>query len=196
MKKTIRNFARKAAVFAVMTALLIPSAACGKKQNTETTAAETTEAAETSTEESSSGASTAEETTAAESTSENSSSAVTSGKLTGFLTDINENFTEGGSAGISLRAASEAADLMTWYMDEKPTGDQVMRETENFCKDVSDLEAFQSGIEMIYDSAKQTAGADGASLLSDAGWSGEVTWTEKDVDTLFNAIFEGTGQKK
>ena len=45
-------------------------------------------------------------------------------------------------------------------------------------------------------SAKEISGKDGAALLSDAGYEGEINWTLDDVNHLFNAIFEGSGQKK
>lgn len=189
------NFKKKA-VLVILTAAALSAAACGgSKKSAETTAAETTETAVTIADETTTAAAsseTAESTTSAET----KAAQVTAGKLTEFLGEINDNFSDGGSAGISLRAAKEAAELMSWYMDEKPTGDAVMRETENYARTVSDKDAFQSALEMISQSALDTVSAEGQGLLADAGWNGKVTWTENDVNSLFNAIFEGTGQKK
>lgn len=168
--------------------------ACGSKADTasaaETTAAEAKEStelvpAETTTQD-------AQE-TAASSVAEQVPEG--GGKLTEILSDIRENYAE-GAAGISLRAASRAASLMEWYVKTKPSGDSIMRETEKFTNATADKKSFAIAVQRIYDSAKETAGEGGKSLLADAGYTGEITWTKDDVDHLFNAIFEGTGQQK
>ena len=117
-------------------------------------------------------------------------------ELTDILNDININFSEGGQAGISLRAAKRAAELMNWYVEKKPSGDVIMKTTENFYDGITNQKGFLTGLEMIYSSAKEISGKDGAALLSDAGYEGEINWTLDDVNHLFNAIFEGSGQKK
>jgi hypothetical protein len=195
MKETTRRALKRAAAAAGMSALLATASACGGSKRQETTAPESSTAAEETVVTETSAESTeaaGTEASAASGSTEAVSSAVTSGKLTEFLTRINENFTEGGSAGISLRAASCAADLMSWYMEEKPEASQITGETRKFTAGVSDAAAFKDGLSMIRDSAEQTCGSGGEGLLSDAGWSGTVTWTAKDVTALFDAIDAGT----
>lgn len=185
--------ARAAAVMTVILAMALVFGGCGKKKQqpevtevTEPTAAvvETTEAPTTE-------AITIESEESTEETRPGSDP-----ELTDILNDININFSSGGQAGSSLKAAKRAAELMSWYMEKKPSGDVIMKTTENFYEGLSDQRGFSTGLEMIYSAAKEISGKDGAGLLADAGYQGEVNWTVDDVNHLFNAIFEGSGQKK
>lgn len=198
MKDSTRKALKRAAAAAGMSALLVTASACGGRKTQETTAPESTAAVEETAmaETSAAGteASSAAEASAAAGTTDSAAPAAVSGKLAEFLTQIDENFTDGGSAGISLRAASCAADLMTWYMEEKPQTAAVTGESKKFIAGVSDAAAFRDGLKMVRGAAEQTAGSDGGSLLSDAGWKGTVTWTAKDVAALFDAIEAGTAE--
>ena len=183
---------RVGALAAGLLAMALLASACGKKKQVEATevteptaAVQTTEAPTTE--------------AAIEIESEESTEETRPGsdpELTDILNDININFSEGGQAGISLKAAKRAAELMNWYVEKKPSGDVIMKTTENFYDGITNQKGFLTGLEMIYSSAKEISGKDGAALLSDAGYEGEISWTLDDVNHLFNAIFEGSGQKK
>ncbi len=181
---------------AALMALVIALGGCGKKKQAETTAAPTTAAATTEAPTTAAPETKPEPTAAPTTAARQSANPVEAGELTAALEEINKASEGGGTAGSSLKAARHAAELMTWYMEEKPSGDRVMKETENYLKTLKDPSAFQSGLEQIYQAALDTVSKDGAGILSDAGFEGEITWTEKDVNRLFNAIFEGSGQKK
>ena len=192
MRKVSRMI-RIGVLAAALAAMTLTVSACGKKKQQP----EVTEVTEPT--------AAVEETTVEETTeaiiieSEESTAETRPGsdpELTDILNDININFSEGGQAGISLRAAKRAAELMNWYVEKKPSGDVIMKTTENFYDGITDQKGFLTGLEMIYSSAKEISGKDGAALLSDAGYEGEISWTLDDVNHLFNAIFEGSGQKK
>ena len=177
---------------AALIAVALTAGACGKKKQVEATeVTEPTAAVAETTEPETTEAITIESEESAEETRPGSDP-----ELTDILNDININFSEGGQAGISLKAAKRAAELMNWYMEKKPSGDVIMKTTENFYEGITDQRGFLTGLEMIYSSAKEITGKDGAALLSDAGYQGDVSWTMDDVNHLFNAIFEGSGQKK
>ena len=185
MRKVSRMI-RIGVLAAALAAMTLTVSACGKKkqQPEVTEVTEPTAAVEETTVEESTEAITIE--------SEESTAETRPGsdpELTDILNDININFSEGGQAGISLRAAKRAAELMNWYVEKKPSGDVIMKTTENFYDGITDQKGFLTGLEMIYSSAKEISGKDGAALLSDAGYEGEINWTLDDVNHLFNAIF-------
>ncbi len=196
MRKTSEMRRIYTGAMVLLIAAIMVFGGCKKKnQEPETTAAPTT-AAVTTAAPTTAAPETKEETKAEPTTAaRQSANPVEAGALTEALEEINKH-SAGGEAGSSLKTARRAAELMTWYMEEKPSGDRVMKETENYLKTLSSPDAFRSGLEQIYQAALDTVGEDGKNLLSDAGFDGEITWTEKDVNRLFNAIFEGSGQKK
>lgn len=104
-----------------------------------------------------------------------------------------------GTAGSSLTGAYEAANLMNWYTDtltalnpDASREDLSAAITEAsrtwFSGHSGDAEERRDSIDLMYSSAKDSLTEDGAGLLEDAGYHGQVNWTEDDVETVFPAI--------
>lgn len=133
------------------------------------------------------------ETTEASSEQIKEDSEQTDSQLTTYLQYIEDNFCSDAYAGISIRSAGCAVDMMNWYMDEKPSDNAIAETAKEYILSLpeSDRSAFSQGVTMVYESARQVAGENGEELAADAGYTGEITWAESDADNLFQAIFKG-----
>jgi hypothetical protein len=93
-----------------------------------------------------------------------------------------------GSAGSSLNAAYQGADLLTWYVSNK---DNVTTDDITSWKDAYVASADDLYSEQLSAVASWISGADSEDsqlTLGDAGWQGDITWTAEDCQTLSAAL--------
>ena len=180
---------RTLAVILTGTALMLALAGCGSS------APSAEESAQVSTSEETQQAA-AEETTQtadqAASSSTEDASPIDYAPLTDGLTDMAEKYSQGAFAGISFQSAVTAAQMLEWYVTNKPS---VMVVTEAVKNDIStngtDTAMLKNGLDIVYSAAEDTLKDTGA--LETGGWNKGVTWTESDIQSLFGDICKGAG---
>ena len=177
------------AVILTGTALALALAGCGSS------APSAKESAQVSTSEETQQAA-AEETTQtadqAASSSTEDASPIDYAPLTDGLTDMAEKYSQGAFAGISFQSAVTAAQMLDWYVTNKPSD---IVGTEAVKNDIStngtDTAMLKNGLDIVYSAAEDTLKDTGA--LETGGWNKGVTWTESDIQSLFGDICKGAG---
>ena len=180
---------RTLAVILAGTALALALAGCGSS------APSAEESAQVSTSEETQQAA-AEETTqtadqAAASSTEDASP-IDYAPLTDGLTDMAEKYSQGAFAGISFQSAVTAAQMLDWYVTNKPSDIVVTEAVKNdISTNGTDTAMLKNGLDIVYSAAEDTLKDTGA--LETGGWNKGVTWTESDIQSLFGDICKGAG---
>ncbi|MGN1022684.1 MAG: hypothetical protein ACI4OJ_04230, partial [Lachnospiraceae bacterium] len=111
------------------------------EEETEAAAAKTTEAA-------------AEETTEQAETSTSSESDIDYTPLTDGLSDMAGKYSQGAFAGISYQSAVTAAEMLDWYVTQKPSDADVVDCVKSYLSENgTDTELLQNGLEIVYSAA-------------------------------------------
>ncbi len=177
------------AVILTGTALALALAGCGSS------APSAKESAQVSTSEETQQAA-AEETTQtadqAASSSTEDASPIDYAPLTDGLTDMAEKYSQGAFAGISFQSAVTAAQMLDWYVTNKPSDIVVTEAVKNdISTNGTDTAMLKNGLDIVYSAAEDTLKDTGA--LETGGWNKGVTWTESDIQSLFGDICKGAG---
>lgn len=180
---------RTLAVILTGTALMLALAGCGSS------APSAEESAQVSTSEETQQAA-AEETTQtadqAASSSTEDASPIDYAPLTDGLTDMAEKYSQGAFAGISFQSAVTAAQMLDWYVTNKPSDIVVTEAVKNdISTNGTDTAMLKNGLDIVYSAAEDTLKDTGA--LETGGWNKGVTWTESDIQSLFGDICKGAG---
>ena len=180
---------RTLAVILAGTALTLALAGCGSS------APSAEESAQVSTSEETQQAA-AEETTQtadqAASSSTEDASPIDYAPLTDGLTDMAEKYSQGAFAGISFQSAVTAAQMLDWYVTNKPSDIVVTEAVKNdISTNGTDTAMLKNGLDIVYSAAEDTLKDTGA--LETGGWNKGVTWTESDIQSLFGDICKGAG---
>lgn len=180
---------RTLAVILAGTALTLALAGCGSS------APSAKESAQVSTSEETQQAA-AEETTQtadqAASSSTEDASPIDYAPLTDGLTDMAEKYSQGAFAGISFQSAVTAAQMLDWYVTNKPSDIVVTEAVKNdISTNGTDTAMLKNGLDIVYSAAEDTLKDTGA--LETGGWNKGVTWTESDIQSLFGDICKGAG---
>lgn len=180
---------RTLAVILAGTALTLALAGCGSS------APSVEESAQVSTSEETQQAA-AEETTQtadqAASSSTEDASPIDYAPLTDGLTDMAEKYSQGAFAGISFQSAVTAAQMLDWYVTNKPSDIVVTEAVKNdISTNGTDTAMLKNGLDIVYSAAEDTLKDTGA--LETGGWNKGVTWTESDIQSLFGDICKGAG---
>ena len=180
---------RTLAVILTGTALALALAGCGSS------APSAEESAQVSTSEETQQAA-AEETTQtadqAASSSTEDASPIDYAPLTDGLTDMAEKYSQGAFAGISFQSAVTAAQMLDWYVTNKPSDIVVTEAVKNdISTNGTDTAMLKNGLDIVYSAAEDTLKDTGA--LETGGWNKGVTWTESDIQSLFGDICKGAG---
>lgn len=99
-----------------------------------------------------------------------------------------------GSAGSSLNAASSGADILTWYAANRSvlSSEQITLLRDAYLSSQVDQNSFTEQLNAV---AESISGLDSETCkdeLSDAGWSGTVTWTADDCTLVSQALMSDT----
>ena len=191
-----RNTEKKSTVgkrtFAVIlagTALTLALAGCGSS------APSAEESAQVSTSEETQQAAAEETTQTADQASASSTedaSPIDYAPLTDGLTDMAEKYSQGAFAGISFQSAVTAAQMLDWYVTNKPSDIVVTEAVKNdISTNGTDTAMLKNGLDIVYSAAEDTLKDTGA--LETGGWNKGVTWTESDIQSLFGDICKGAG---
>ncbi len=180
---------RTLAVILTGTALMLALAGCGSS------APSVEESVQVSTSEETQQAA-AEETTQtadqAASSSTEDASPIDYAPLTDGLTDMAEKYSQGAFAGISFQSAVTAAQMLDWYVTNKPSDIVVTEAVKNdISTNGTDTAMLKNGLDIVYSAAEDTLKDTGA--LETGGWNKGVTWTESDIQSLFGDICKGAG---
>ena len=180
---------RTLAVILAGTALTLALAGCGSS------APSAEESVQVSTSEETQQAA-AEETTQtadqAASSSTEDASPIDYAPLTDGLTDMAEKYSQGAFAGISFQSAVTAAQMLDWYVTNKPSDIVVTEAVKNdISTNGTDTAMLKNGLDIVYSAAEDTLKDTGA--LETGGWNKGVTWTESDIQSLFGDICKGAG---
>ncbi len=112
--------------------------------------------------------------------------------LTDGLTDMAEKYSQGAFAGISFQSAVTAAQMLDWYVTNKPSDIVVTEAVKNdISTNGTDTAMLKNGLDIVYSAAEDTLKDTGA--LETGGWNKGVTWTESDIQSLFGDICKGAG---
>ena len=180
---------RTLAVILAGTALTLALAGCGSS------APSAEESAQVSTSEETQQAAAEETTQTADQASASSTedaSPIDYAPLTDGLTDMAEKYSQGAFAGISFQSAVTAAQMLDWYVTNKPSDIVVTEAVKNdISTNGTDTAMLKNGLDIVYSAAEDTLKDTGA--LETGGWNKGVTWTESDIQSLFGDICKGAG---
>lgn len=178
-------------------------AACGSTSSSTastTAAAESTAAAETTAAASAAAAAStaASEETAVASTAEASASGTDSSSAseeTSALETAFDSYMDAiassvypGSAGSTLNAAYQGADLLSWYVSNKAdlSTDDIASWKADYVAGADDT--FAEQLSAVASWISDADSEDSQGILGDSGWSGDITWSSEDCAALSAAL--------
>ncbi|MEE8886385.1 MAG: hypothetical protein SOI56_07475 [Eubacteriales bacterium] len=99
-----------------------------------------------------------------------------------------------GTAGSSLNAAYSGAELLTWYVADKENLDEatIRQMRDDYEAGLDDVETFTQQLDAVAESIQDLYNEDSQAILSDSGWTDEITWTEEDCTLLGQALISDT----
>ena len=96
-----------------------------------------------------------------------------------------------GVMGVSIASVSCAAAMMDWYVDNKPSEDEIRASVQEHLKNEDDVKSFRTSVEIVSYAAEDVLTGDVTKAsLEDAGFTGEARWTEEDVRKVFGPILD------
>ena len=96
-----------------------------------------------------------------------------------------------GVMGAQIGAISCAAEMMDWYLEEKPDEDALRSAVAEHLKNEDNIKAFRMSLEIVSYAAEDIAAGDVTEgQLQDAGYTKPITWTKEDAQKLFSVLLD------
>ena len=96
-----------------------------------------------------------------------------------------------GVMGAQIGAISCAAEMMDWYLEEKPDEDALRSAVEEHLKKEDNIKAFRMSLEIVSYAAEDIAAGDVTEgQLQDAGYTKPISWTKEDAQKLFSVLLD------
>ncbi len=110
--------------------------------------------------------------------------------LTDLLKEAHDHVHQ-GVAGTWYTTMDINYRMMDWYMQNKPSAEDLTKTAKEFVSGIDDPEEFQFSLESLQGTGEYALTDDGKAELSDNDFDPNVKWTADDVNAFYSALLAG-----